>query len=34
MAETIVFDDVYFYNTLETGIVVPAVLRFNDMLPI
>lgn len=32
MAETIVFDDVYFYNTLETGIVVPAVLRFNDIV--
>ena len=31
MAETIVFDDTYFYNTLETGIVVPAVLRLNDI---
>lgn len=32
MAESVSFDDSYFYDTLETGIVVPAVLRFNDII--
>jgi hypothetical protein len=32
MAEEIVFDVAHLYNTLETGIVVPAVLRFGDIV--
>lgn len=32
MAESVIFDDSYFYDTLETGIVVPAILRFNDVI--
>ncbi len=31
MAEEISFDFVHEYNTLEIGIVVPAILRFGDI---
>lgn len=32
MSEELFFDVIHKYNTLETGITVPAVLRFNEIV--